>query len=75
MVNSYLLAKILKYNKYSISELAKVLQIDREQVKHNLKHGVWKSNELEIMLHILEWPIDPMQVYFSTYTNDEELRF
>ena len=75
MVNSYLLAKILNYNNYSVSGLARVLQMDKKQVKFNLIHGVWKSNELEMLLHILDWPIDPMKVFFSTYEPDESKRF
>lgn len=75
MVNSYLLAKIVKYNKYSLEELARILQLDKKELIKKFKHGVWDSNELEIMLHIMDWPVDPMECFFSTYIQNEEERF
>lgn len=67
MVNSYLLAKVMRYNDFSVTELARILCIDRDELKDRLIHGLFKSNELEIMLHIFNWPISPIEVFFSTY--------
>ena len=72
MVNSYLLAKVMRYNDFSLTELARILKIDREELKERLKHGMFRSNELEIMLHIFKWTIDPMKVFFSTYDSSKD---
>lgn len=67
MVNSYLLAKVIQYNGYSLKEIARILRLDVSDVKDRLRHGLWQSNELEILLHVLDFPVNPMEVFFSTY--------
>lgn len=67
MVNNKQLLDIIRYNHFSIREMALILDLTEDEFKKRLKTGVFQSNEIEMMLHFLKFPINPMKVFFDTY--------
>ncbi len=44
-----------------------ILDTSVEDFRRKLRKGVFNSNEIEIMLHFLHFPCNPMRVFFNTY--------
>lgn len=67
MVNSQLLFDVIKYNQFTPKEMAKILNLTEKEFRNKLKIGIFQSNEIEMMLHFLKFPCNPMKVFFDTY--------
>lgn len=67
MVNGKALFDVIIYNHFSIKEMAYILNITPDEFKWKLNHGIFQSNELEMMLHFLKFPTNPMDIFFDTY--------
>lgn len=67
MINSQMLFDVICYNHFSIKEMAYILNITPKEFKKKLKMGIFQSNEIEMMLHFLKFPVDPMKIFFDTY--------
>lgn len=67
MVNSKLLIQIINYNHATLSELSDVMRIDRNTLHNKLKSGILQTNEVEMLLHYLKFPVDPLSVFFDSY--------
>lgn len=67
MINSKALYDIIKYNHFSLAEVASILCITPEEFKNKLEKGQMLSNEIESLLHFLKFPFNPMRVFFDTY--------
>lgn len=70
MVNSQLLFDVIKYNQFTPREVAMILTINEDDFKKKMKEGIFQSNEIEMMLHFLKFPCNPMKVFFDTYNYD-----
>lgn len=67
MVNSKLLIQIINYNQTTLSELSDVMKISKKDLEKKLKSGILNSNEIEMLLHYLHYPCDPLAVFFDSY--------
>lgn len=67
MINKQLLFDVIKNNDFSLKEMAYILEMPTEEFKKKMELGIFQSNELEMMLHFLKFPCNPMKVFFDTY--------
>lgn len=67
MVNGRMLLDVIRYNHFSIKEMALILNLTTNEFKTRINNGVFLSNEIECMLHFLKFPMNPMKVFFDTY--------
>lgn len=67
MVNGRLLLDVIRYNHFSMREMALILNLTTEDFKNRIRNGVFQSNEIECMLHFLKFPMNPMKVFFDSY--------
>ena len=72
MVNGEALTQVIFYNHFTLKELAMTMQLSPEQLKAKIKLGIFQSNELEMLLHILKFPVgvNPFEIFFDTYDAD-----
>lgn len=71
MIDGKRLYDIIKYNHFSTAEIAFILNISAYELRTKLKKGQMTSNEIEILLHVLHFPCNPMKVFFTTYNYEE----
>lgn len=50
-----------------MKEMADILDIPRAEFKRKMNSGIFQSNEIEMMLHFLKFPTDPLKIFFTTY--------
>lgn len=67
MINKKLLFETISYNHFSIKEIAYILNMTPREFRKKLETGIFQSNEIEMMLHFLDFPVNPMKVFFDTY--------
>lgn len=67
MVNTKALYDIILYNKFSLKEMAYILNLEPDVFRKKLERGIFQSNEIEMMLHFLEFPTNPMKIFFDSY--------
>ncbi len=64
MVNSNKIKGLIVENGYSMSEMAELLGMSTASLNRRLKKGVFKSNEIDILIEKLHIN-DPMPVFFA----------
>lgn len=64
MVNSNRVKGLIVENGYSMSEVAELLGISTASLNRRLKKGVFKSNEIDILIKELKIT-DPMPIFFA----------
>lgn len=67
MINKQLLFNVIKNNEFTLREMAHILDLKPAEFKKKMELGIFQSNELEMMLHFLRFPCNPMKVFFDTY--------
>lgn len=67
MVNGKMLLDVIRYNHFSIKEMALILNMTTDEFKDRVRNGVFQTNEVECMLHFLKFPMNPMKIFFDTY--------
>lgn len=74
MVNTDLLYDVIKYNKFSLKEIAFILEMPEKDLKMRMRTGVFLSNEIECLLHFLKFPMNPMRVFFDSYNFEKPVK-
>lgn len=71
MINSQMLFDVFNYNHFSLQEVADILDISLQDLKDRLDRGVMQTNEVEMLLHFLRFPCNPMKIFFDTYDYED----
>ena len=66
-----MLLDIIHYNKFTVKEMAYILDIEEKEFRRKLSTGIFQTNEVECMLHFLKFPMNPMKVFFDTYNYED----
>ena len=66
-----MLFDVINYNNFTIKEIAEILDISVKDLKDRLARGVMQSNEIEMLLHFLYFPCNPMKIFFDTYDYED----
>lgn len=62
-----MLYDVIKYNHFSIQEVASILNLSVKELKDKMRRGVFQTNEVEMLLHFLWFPCNPMEIFFDSY--------
>lgn len=67
MINKQALFDVIKYNHFSFRDMDYIMGFEDGIFKKKLQHGIFQSNEIEMMLNFLKFPVDPFKIFFDTY--------